>query len=227
MRQLVLVPVLLTVACAAEPARLVSVSQPEDTRDTAGPYVVQAELRGALGDDTLLLCWSTDASTFTALTTQPREGRDDLRAAAIPGQPAGTTVTFVLALVPEASGCPVAADPASLRSFRVLPASLACSVDSDCRLGVEICADATCRGYDGTCAGMDAACPGGYTCDATRDPPACVVPARVCSSHADCPSAEQCDLARGECTARPACSAALACPEARECVLDLGLCALP
>ena len=190
---------LLLVACTAEPARLVSLSELEDTRDATGPYVVQAELRGPLGDDRLIVCWATDGEHFRPEVMQAREGRGDLRFAALPGQPVGTTVTWFAAIVGADESCPEVDEP---RSFRVLGSSLACEVDSDCRLGAELCADGTCREWNGTCA-EGGACPGGYVCDEAREPATCVIPARACTGDDECPPLEQCDATRGECVARP------------------------
>jgi len=192
----------LLVACTGEPVRVVSLTPPQDTRDTAGPYVIEAELRGELGDDQLIVCWSTDGERLRAEVTRTRDGRDDLRFAELPGQPVGTRIAYLVALVAKGAPCPAVDPSTTLLSFSVLPSSLACEVDSDCRQGVEICSGVTCRAFSGSCAGAGS-CPGGYVCDESRAPAACVVPARTCTSDLACPALEQCDVGRGECVARP------------------------
>jgi hypothetical protein len=188
-------------ACAVEPVRLVSLSLPEDTADTAGPYLVQAELRGDLDGRELIVCWSVDNASFTTARAHARAGRDDLRFAELPGQPAGTTVSFLLVLVDEGGPCPAFDASVTLRSFRVVTSTSGCVVDSDCASGA-ICAGGACVAYDGTCAD-GSACPGGLTCDQAASPPTCVVAPRTCLTGADCPSLEECDVARGECVAPP------------------------
>lgn len=188
-------------ACAAEPVRVVSLSLPEDTSDTTGPYLVQAELRGDLAGRELLVCWSVDGATFVTARAHARAGRDDLRFAELPGQPAGTTVSFLLTLVDDGEPCPAFDASATLRSFRVVASSTGCVVDSDCA-SAEICAGGACVAYDGTCT-EGGACPGGFTCDESADPPTCIVAARRCVSDSDCPPLEECDAARGECRAPP------------------------
>ena len=192
----------LLAACSGEPPRVVSLSLPADTTDTVGPYVVQGELRGDLDDTDLVVCWSVDGAHFLPAVATPRAGRDDLRAAALPGQPAGTTVSYLVALVDAGEGCPAVGDSATLRAFRVEASDGACVFDSDCSaLDGDFCAHGTCQAYDGTC--VDGACPGGLTCDDGATTPTCIVAARTCTSDDECPPLEECDLARGECVARP------------------------
>jgi hypothetical protein len=214
MRRLVLA-LALVAGCGDGGVTLLSFTPPEDTRDTQGPYVVQAEVRGRLGDDHLVLCWRAGGEAggrFLPVEAEADDQRGDLHRAAIPGQPPGTTIEWLLG-IRAGVDCPAAAEVDELRSFRVLRGALACTVDSDCLAGREICVGGTCRAFDGACA--DGACPGGTACDEGRD--VCVIPARPCSDDTTCPVAERCDVERGECTARPACSQALPCPVGLEC----------
>lgn len=210
--------------CDAAPARVLSVTLAEDTRDPLGPYVVDAVLSGPLGGDHAVLCWNVDGADLGPIDMPAAGDRDDLRAAGIPGQVAGSTIGYRV-LVRADVTCPALADVDALDTFRVLPSTLACEVDSQCRLGQEVCQDGTCRPFDGTCSG--GACPGGTVCDDTRDPPLCVIAPRSCTADADCPALEECDPARGWCVARPACSADLPCPGDQQCDDTSGLCFRP
>jgi hypothetical protein len=127
---------------------------------------------------------------------------------------------------PPIAGCGDFPPVAFLYSFRVLPISGACVVDSECRIGLEICDDGTCRAYSGTCllgGGADI-CPDGYVCDMTHTPATCVIAPRVCSDDRQCPSVEQCDTTLMECRARPVCSDTITCPAPEVCNLSVGLC---
>jgi hypothetical protein len=194
---------LLLAACSAEAPRVVSLSLPADTTDTVGPYVVEGELRGDADDTDLVVCWSVDGAHFLPAVAEPRAGRADRRAAFLPGQPAGTTVSYLVALVDTGAGCPAFDASATLRSFHIEASdSGACVFDSDCSATDSgFCAHGTCHAYDGAC--VDGACPGGLTCDDSGAAPVCVVATRPCTSDDDCPTHDECDLARGECTARP------------------------
>lgn len=214
--------------CDVAPARVLSVTLPEDTRDQRGPYVVQAVLSGPLGDDHALLCWSVDGgATVRTTPMSARAGRADLVAAGIPGQSAGTTVGYVV-LVHTDGQCPPLDAGDTLASFRVLPAATGCRADSDCLGGREICQAETCRAFTGTCVatGADAglACPGGTVCDHERAPPLCVIPARPCQADGECALAETCDPARRQCVARAACAPERPCPGDLRCDAPTGLC---
>jgi hypothetical protein len=192
----------LLAACSGEPPRVVSLSLPADTTDTVGPYVVEGELRGDLEDTDLVVCWSVDGAHFLPAVAAPRAGRDDVRAAFLPGQPAGTTVSYLVALVDAGAGCPAFDASATLRSFRVSAADGPCVFDSDCSAADgAFCAHGACHAYDGRC--VDGACPGGLACDDSGATPTCFVAARTCTSDEECPPLEECDVERGECVAPP------------------------
>lgn len=214
----------LVAACDAPPARVVSINVPGDTRDTSGPYVVQAGLSGRLAGDHAVLCWNVDGGELRAEDMETRDGRDDLVFAGIPGQPAGSVVGYAVVVAGRVE-CPAPEAIEALYSFRVLPASLACVVDSQCAAGTEICVDGTCRVFGGTCVptASGLACPGGQACDQTHEPPLCVIPPRACDDDADCPAAETCDAGRGFCVARAACAPDLPCAEGQTCSAS-GLC---
>lgn len=231
MRPLVAAVGLLAVACSAESPRILSTTLPHDTRDTAGPYVVEVVARGLVGEDRLEVRWSATGApgSFAAVLASPSSARDDLLSASLPGQPAGSRLWYYAAVVRE--GEVVASDPpgslaeAAAYSFAVrLPAG-SCEVDTDCLAG-EICAIDACRPYSGPCVGTDAglSCPGGTMCD--PETLACVLAELPCVEDADCPTVEECDTARQVCAPRAPCDSPDDCPSGRTCRTDLGLCFL-
>lgn len=227
---------LAAAACDGETPRILSVTILGDTRDTAGPYAVQAVIRGVEGDGTVRVVYSANGgTTLVPLEAETHGGRDDLFTAGIPGQPAGTMILYYVAV--ERGGRPVASHPPATGdagadyylSFRVLPPSGSCRADSDCLLGLEICADGTCRAFEGVCVETDGgyACPDGYVCDAAREPKVCVIAPQPCDADGDCPASQECDLGAGECVARTFCLGNEDCPPPQVCDLSVNLCAAP
>jgi hypothetical protein len=205
---------LLLSACAREEPTILSVTFPTDTRSTQGPYAIHVIARGVTGDDEIVARYSTLGTLKSFLPAKAKHRADDadLYVAGIPGQPAGSTVYFYVALLRD--GDVLATDPANapvtttegteVYSFGVLTPSGACTVDSQCVAGQEICAAGMCRVSKGTCVptseGLD--CPDGYVCDPTRVPEICVIAALRCETDLDCPSQQECDPTMQACVAR-------------------------
>lgn len=216
-RRLALVALLVCAcisACAREEPTLLSVSVPGDTRSTQGPYAIHVVARAVSGDDDIVVRYSTLGipSSFLPAKATLRADDAELYVAGIPGQPAGSSVHFYVAALRDGdllstipANAPVSVSENSLDySFRVLPPSGACLADSDCIFGQEICADATCRVFQGKCVPSSGglACPDGYVCDASRVPEICVIAAQSCAEDLDCPSRQECDPDSKTCVAR-------------------------
>jgi hypothetical protein len=216
----------LGAACDAPTPRILSTTVPGDTRDVLGPYVVQLAVRDVTGDDRVEVRYGIDATTFLAVEAEAREGRGDLYAAGIPGQPRGTQITLFTTILRD--GLEVVRDPplasGTYYAFTIL-ALERCRVDSDCAPG-QICVEtatgdaAACVAYEGACVGETRACPDGSVCEGEI----CVIAVVPCAADDDCPSAEECVLERGECRPRRPCSEAEPCPDGEICRPEVGLC---
>jgi hypothetical protein len=219
---------LAAVSCDAAQPRVLSTTALADTRDTTGPYPVTIVARGVTDDDDVQLLWSSggeDGPYVAIAATDDDDDRDDLFTALIPGQPAGTEIHYFATIVRGADV--VSSETPVALSFRVLSPSIACRADSDCRLGLEICMDGTCRAWAGTCVEDGAGgfgCPGGHVCDVTHDPPVCAIAPRPCDTDDECPTVERCDPDRDECRARLPCATTDDCELGDRCDTSLGLC---
>ncbi len=233
MRSSLVALLLSAAACTAEEPRILAVAQLGDTRDTAGPYPVTVVASGVSDGDEVEVYYYTagqeppgaDAGGVQAATVKAQEGaRSDLFVAGIPGHPAGSEIFY--GALTKRDGAVVMFPTDIPWHFRVLAPSGFCRADSDCQLGLEICADETCRAYQGTCVATPSglACPGGYVCDAERDPDLCVIAPHPCANDSHCPSAEECDLSRDECVARVPCDDPTDCTGGYICNENLGLC---
>lgn len=205
---------LLVCACALEQPTILSVNGPSDTRNTQGPYAIHVVARAVSGDDDIVVRYSTLGipSSFLPVKATLRADDAELYVGGIPGQPAGSSVHFYVAVLRDGDllstfpvNAPVTTSANSMDlSFRVLPPSGPCLADSDCIFGQELCADAMCRAFQGKCVPSSGglACPDGYVCDATRVPEICVIAVRSCTDDLDCPSREECDPDSKTCVAR-------------------------
>ena len=218
---------LLVTACSADPQFLATTTL-GSTHDTAGPYHVDTVVTGVAWDDEVRLMVAIDTSAeerfFAREMTRYGGGDGDRWSGAIPGQPARTDVFYFVEV--QRGFEQVAKDPddglAFAFGFEVLPPDGACSVDSECVAGAEVCDGGVCATLPGACE-TTAECPTGYECEVQSG--TCALPPRPCESDDDCPTSDECNAA-GTCAPRHTCGDSVACPDGYACNPALGRCYL-
>jgi len=218
---------LLLSACSADPQFLATTAL-GSTHDTAGPYHVDTVVTGVSGSDEVRLLFAIDTTAenrFFARELTRHGGSDgDRWSGTIPGQPPGTDVFYFVEV--ERGFERIAKDPddglAFAFGFQVLGPDGACTVDSECVVGVEVCDGAVCATLAGACE-TAAQCPTGYECEVQSG--TCALSPRPCESDDDCPTSDECDAGRA-CAPRHVCSDSVPCPAGHTCNPALGRCYL-
>lgn len=217
MRGVVLaVSLLLTLCTGCDTGSVIfSVSQLKDTHDTVGPYRVLAEVTDPDGVDQVNLVYR--AGTTSAISVEMEELREGVFEGTIPGQPAGTTITYYVEAIDGDQS--VRAPLSGTYSFKVL--ARACTADVDCGPG-ESCRSGSCTTSTGPCK-TDADCGKGFRCDLGSG--SCWLEARPCVLDEECLMGEVCDVqVLGECIPRPSCGGAETCPLDFVCDTSSGFC---
>lgn len=191
--------VLLVSACSADPEFLATTAL-GSTHDTAGPYHVDTVVTGVAGDDEVRLMFAIDTTAENRFFAREMTRYGDRWSGAIPGQPTGTDVFYFVEVQRDFEQ--VAKDPddglAFAFGFQILAPNGACSVDSECVTGAEVCTGGVCATLPGACE-TTADCPTGYQCETEAD--ICVLPERPCATDDDCPTSDECSAA-GTCAPR-------------------------
>jgi hypothetical protein len=212
-------------ACSEPDPEILATTVLGSTHDTAGPYRVDAIVRNVAGDDEVVLRVGIDTGNEDRFFPRAMAEDDtgERFTAAISGQPAGTSVVYFIEVIRD--GDRVAIDPDSNLvagyGFQVLAPDGACTVDSECAAGAEVCDGGTCVLVPGICDDSDD-CPAGYGCDPGTE--SCAPAPRACDDDTDCTTSDECDLAAGVCAPRHLCSESVACPGGYTCNAALGRC---
>src|SRR5262245_58998898 len=89
-----LLALLLIASCSPEPPQILAIDTLVDTRDTTGPYLVTIVTRGIDMNDRVEIVYTTGQGGALNSTGAHEGPRDDIWIGAIPGQPAGTQVSY-------------------------------------------------------------------------------------------------------------------------------------